>query len=435
MSEKKSKFDFYFKTSLIKRVAIGLILGSILGLVLPQNMIIYGDTKLLEFLSPFGDLFIRLLKMIIVPIIFASLIMGVSSIAPSKLGRVGGKAIVFYLITTLFAIVIGLICAFVLKPGSGLDLSDTSIAVSKAANAPSVSEIFLNIVPTNPIQAMATGDILPIICFAIFFGVALAYCKESDDLRIKNATEIVGSFFEGVSEIMFKIVKWIMEYSPIGVFALMFVVFNKSGIGAFGSLLSVTIALYLGLFLQIVIVYFGVCALLKLDPLMFLKKVRPPMITSFVTRSSNATLPISMETAEKDMGIPKSIYGFVLPVGATVNMNGTTVYLGVCSLFIANACGIDLSMGNYITIIITSVLAAIGTAGVPGAGALMLLLVLESIGVKVEGSVAVAYGMILGIDAILDMGRTSMNVTGDMVASIYVAKTENEMDMSKWQKA
>lgn len=156
------------------------------------------------------------------------------------------------------------------------------------------------------------------------------------------------------------------------------------------------------------------------------------MLTAFVTRSSNGTLPITMQTAE-DMGIPKAIYGFVLPVGATVNMNGTTVYLGVCTLFIANACGIDLNSSHYLTIIITSMLAAIGTAGVPGAGALMLLLVLESIGVKVSGNVAIAYGMILGIDAILDMGRTSMNVTGDVVASIYVAKSENEMDMSKWE--
>ena len=157
------------------------------------------------------------------------------------------------------------------------------------------------------------------------------------------------------------------------------------------------------------------------------------MLTAFVTRSSNATLPISMDTAEHKMGVPKGVYSFVLPVGATVNMNGTTVYLGVCSLFIANACGIDLTMGHYITIVITSILAAIGTAGIPGAGAIMLLLILESIGLKVEGNVAIAYGMILGIDAILDMGRTSMNVVGDVVASIWVAKTEGELDESKWK--
>ena len=224
-----------------------------------------------------------------------------------------------------------------------------------------------------------------------------------------------------------------MQYAPIGVFALMFAVFNKSGAGAFSSLANVTIALYVGLALQVILVYCGICLLMKLNPVDFIKKVKDPMLTAFVTRSSNATLPISMDTAEHKMGVPKGVYSFVLPVGATVNMNGTTVYLGICSLFIANACGIDLSMGHYITIIITSILAAIGTAGIPGAGAIMLLLILESIGVKVEGNVAIAYGMILGIDAVLDMGRTSMNVVGDVVASIWVAKTEGELDESKWE--
>lgn len=402
-------------------------------MIVPKGVILFGNTTLLSVIAPFGDLFIRLLKMIIVPIIVASLIMGTSSIEPSKLGRVGGKAVFFYFVTTLFAIVMGLACAFVFRPGSGLDLSDASVAVSKTASAPSISEIFLSIVPTNPISSMANTDVLAIICFCIFFGVGLAFCKESNDERIKNSANTVFNFFDGVSEIMFKMVRWIMEYAPIGVFALMFAVFNKSGAGAFSSLANVTIALYVGLALQVILVYCGVCLLMKLNPIDFIKKVKDPMLTAFVTRSSNATLPISMDTAEHKMGVPKGVYSFVLPVGATVNMNGTTVYLGICSLFIANACGIDLSMGHYITIIITSILAAIGTAGIPGAGAIMLLLILESIGLKVEGNVAIAYGMILGIDAILDMGRTSMNVVGDVVASIWVAKTEGELDESKWE--
>ena len=216
---------------------------------------------------------------------------------------------------------------------------------------------------------MANTDVLAIICFCIFFGVGLAFCKESNDERIKNSANTVFNFFDGVSEIMFKMVRWIMEYAPIGVFALMFTVFNKSGAGAFSSLANVTIALYVGLALQVILVYCGICLIMKLNPVDFIKKVKDPMLTAFVTRSSNATLPISMDTAEHKMGVPKGVYSFVLPVGATVNMNGTTVYLGICSLFIANACGIDLSMGHYITIIITSILAAIGTAGIPGAGA------------------------------------------------------------------
>ena len=429
----KKVFGWYFKANLAYRILGALVIGSIIGMVVPKGVILFGNTTLLSVIAPFGDLFIRLLKMIIVPIIVASLIMGTSSIEPSKLGRVGGKAVFFYFITTLFAIVIGLACAFVFRPGSGLDLSDASVAVSKTANAPSISEIFLSIVPTNPISSMANTDVLAIICFCIFFGVGLAFCKESNDERIKNSANTVFNFFDGVSEIMFKMVRWIMEYAPIGVFALMFAVFNKSGAGAFSSLANVTIALYVGLALQVILVYCGVCLLMKLNPIDFIKKVKDPMLTAFVTRSSNATLPISMDTAEHKMGVPKGVYSFILPVGATVNMNGTTVYLGVCSLFIANACGIDLSMGHYITIVITSILAAIGTAGIPGAGAIMLLLILESIGLKVEGNVAIAYGMILGIDAILDMGRTSMNVVGDVVASIWVAKTEGELDESKWE--
>ena len=429
----KKVFGWYFKSNLAYRILGALVIGSIIGMIVPKGVILFGNTTLLSIIAPFGDLFIRLLKMIIVPIIVASLIMGTSSIEPSKLGRVGGKAVFFYFVTTLFAIVIGLACAFVFRPGSGLDLSDASVAVSKTASAPSISEIFLSIVPTNPISSMANTDVLAIICFCIFFGVGLAFCKESSDERIKNSANTVFNFFDGVSEIMFKMVRWIMEYAPIGVFALMFAVFNKSGAGAFSSLANVTIALYVGLALQVILVYCGVCLLMKLNPVDFIKKVKDPMLTAFVTRSSNATLPISMDTAEHKMGVPKGVYSFVLPVGATVNMNGTTVYLGVCSLFIANACGIDLTMGHYITLVITSILAAIGTAGIPGAGAIMLLLILESIGLKVEGNVAIAYGMILGIDAILDMGRTSMNVVGDVVASIWVAKTEDELDESKWE--
>ena len=429
----KKVFGWYFKSNLAYRILGALVIGSIIGMMVPKGVILFGNTTLLSVIAPFGDLFIRLLKMIIVPIIVASLIMGTSSIEPSKLGRVGGKAVFFYFVTTLFAIVIGLACAFVFRPGSGLDLSDASVAVSKTATAPSISEIFLSIVPTNPISSMANTDVLAIICFCIFFGVGLAFCKESSDERIKNSANTVFNFFDGVSEIMFKMVHWIMQYAPIGVFALMFAVFNKSGAGAFSSLANVTIALYVGLALQVILVYCGVCLLMKLNPIDFIKKVKDPMLTAFVTRSSNATLPISMDTAEHKMGVPKGVYSFVLPVGATVNMNGTTVYLGICSLFIANACGIDLTMGHYITIVITSILAAIGTAGIPGAGAIMLLLILESIGLKVEGNVAIAYGMILGIDAILDMGRTSMNVVGDVVASIWVAKTEGELDESKWE--
>ena len=197
-----------------------------------------------------------------------------------------------------------------------------------------------------------------------------------------------------------------------------------------------TISVYIGLLLQIVLVYCVICVIYKLSPIKFLKKVRPPMVTAFVTRSSGATIPVSMETAEKDMGVPRSIFGFTIPVGATINMDGTTIYLGVCAIFIANIVGVPLNFSQQLTVVLTAVLASIGTAGVPGAGAIMLLMVLESVGLKVEAGsvVAIAYGMILGIDAILDMGRTSMNVVGDMVGAVIVAKSENELDMEVWNR-
>ena len=251
----KKIFSWYFRANLAYRILGALVIGSIAGILVPKGITLFGDTTLLNVISPFGDLFIRLLKMIIVPIIVASLIMGTSSVEPSKLGRVGGKAVFFYFMTTLLAIIIGLACAFVFKPGSGLVLSDSSAAVSKAAQAPSLSQIFLNMVPTNPISSMANTEVLPMICFCIFFGIGLAFCKESSNERIKNSANIVFGFFEGVSEIMFKVVRWIMEYAPIGVFALMFTVFNKSGAGAFSSLANVTISLYIGLALQVFLVY------------------------------------------------------------------------------------------------------------------------------------------------------------------------------------
>lgn len=437
MSSKKSILSFYFNTSLVVRIFVALIAGIIVGMIFTAGELPNGElnlgAKMIGFLTPFGDLFVRLLKMIMVPIIICSLIIGTSSIAPSHLGKVGVKAVFFYFVTTVFAIIIGLGCGLLFAPGSGLELSDASIAVAKEAHSEPLSKIFLNMIPTNPFESIVKGDILPIITFCIFLGIGLAFIRDSDDERIKKAGDTVYNFFDGMSEIMFKVVRWVMEYAPIGVFALMFVVFSANGATAFGSLANVTAALYTGLVLQVVLVYFGICLLIGLKPLEFLKKVRAPMITAFVTRSSNGTLPITMDVADKEMGVPRSIYGFVLPVGATVNMNGTTVYLGVCTLFIANACGIDLTSSQYVTIVITAILAAIGTAGIPGAGALMLLLVLESIGLKVDGNVAIAYAMILGIDALLDMGRTSMNVVGDVIASIWVAKTEGELNMSKWK--
>lgn len=426
MSAIKSIFSCYFKFNLLIKILVGLVLGAIVGLIFQNN------TGMIEFLTPFGDLFIRLLKMIMVPVIACTLIVGASTITPSHLGRIGGKLVLFYMITSVFAIIIGLAVGMIFQPGAGLELAAVE-GKARAAQSPSITTILLNIVPTNPMNSLSEGQVLPIIFFCLLFGIALAFGRDSEDESVRKSSDAVFYFIDGVSHAMFKIVRWVMQYAPFGVFALIFIVFSKNGATAFGPLATVSASVYVGLILQVVIVYFGVCLVMRLSPWKFLVKVRHPMVTAFVTRSSGATLSVSIDAAER-MGVPKSVYGFGLPVGSTINMDGTTIYLGVCAIFIANAVGVPLDFSQQVTIVLTAVLASIGTAGVPGAGAIMLLMVLESVGLKVEAgsAVAVAYGMILGIDALLDMGRTSMNVVGDMSGVVAIAKSENELDMDKW---
>lgn len=431
MSESKINnrpLKVYLKGNLLVKVLLGLILGAIAGLVFRDAM------GMVAFFKPFGDIFIRLLKMMIIPVIMASLIIGCSSIVPSKLGKIGFKIISFYLITSLLAIVIGLFVGTVMQPGSGLNMIETGNNLVKIPESSTIVEILLNLVPTNPIQAMASGNILQIITFSLFLGIALAFIRDSKDENIKNAGDLIYSFFEGINQILYKVIGWIMCYAPIGIFALIFVVFSTQGGAAFGSLFNVIFSVYLALALQVVLVYCVVCFLFRISPISFLSKAKAPIITAFVSRSSGGILPVSMKTAEEEMGVSKSISNFTLPIGSTINMDGTTLYLGVCAIFIANAVGVPLDFAAKLTIVLTAVLASIGAARVPGAGAIMLLMVLESVGLRVEAgsAVAAAYALILGIDALLDMGRTSMNVVGDMAGTVIVAKSEDKMDMSKW---
>lgn len=428
---KKGLFDWYFKSNLLIRILIGLILGAIFGIVFS------GNETLIAFFKPFGDIFIRLLKMIVIPVITFTLISGTSSISPKSLGRVGIKIIIFYLVTSFFAICVGLIFGNLLAPGAGMDLASQMGATGKELTPPpSLINLLVGIIPKNPFSAFTDGVVLSVICFSLFFGIALAYLKDSDDVTTKESAMVVSKFFEGCTNIMFKIIHWIMEYAPIGVFALIYAVFAKQGAAAFGPLASVTATVYIALIAQGLIIYGIIAYIFKLSPLRFFKKVRSPLITAFVTRSSGGTLPVSMETADEEMGVKKGVYSFTLPLGATINMDGTTIYLGVCAMFIANAVGIPLTFSQQSIIVLTAVLASVGTAGVPGAGAIMLLMVLNSIGLEVESgsAVAAAYAMIFGIDALLDMGRTAMNVTGDMLGTTVVAKSENDLNMDTWNK-
>ncbi|GHU04355.1 amino acid transporter [Betaproteobacteria bacterium] len=436
MSEKKGMLDWYFKSSLLLRILIGLIAGAVVGVVLG-----FGDEATAKAFvantSFFGDLFIRLLKMIIVPVIFLSLIGGAASIAPSRLGRVGVKIIAFYLITSAISVAVGLLFAHLFSPGEGMGLVGAEGLAGKAAAGPKLSQVLLNIVPTNPVESLAKAEVLPIIFFAMIFGLSISFLKDSKDETLVKGAEALHNIVNAAAETMYKIVNWIMQYAPIGVFFLIAMVFAQQGAKAFGPLLIITVAAYLAFIVLVIVGYGGFLSLYKLSFIKFLKGANEAMITAFVTRSSNGTLPVTMRVSEEKLGVPRSIGAFTLPLGATINMNGTAIYLGVTAMFIGNAVGLPLTVDQQWTVVLTATLAAVGTAGVPGAGAIMLLMVLESIGLKVEAGTAIAagYAMILGIDALLDMGRTSLNVTGDMVCTAIVAKTEGELDESKWVTA
>jgi Na+/H+-dicarboxylate symporter len=344
---------------------------------------------------------------------------------------------VIYLVTTGFAVSFGLLCGNLFQPGQGMEITASAAAGGLKADvtAPSLVETLLNVVPINPFAAIAEGKVLQVIFYCLLFGIGLAYARNSTDETIKRSGETVFRFFNGGAEIMYMVVHWILQYAPIGVFALIADVFGKQGPEAFGPLGWTTLAVYTGFIGHMLVVYGGLLLIFKLSPLAFFSKARTAVVTAFVTRSSGGTLPVSMDTADDKMGVAQGVYSFSLPLGATINMDGTAIYQGVCAIFVGFAIGAPLDFGQQLTIVATSLLASIGTAGVPGAGAIMLLMVLESVGLEVApGSpVAMAYAMIFGIDALLDMGRTACNVTGDLAVTCVVAKSEGEIDLSAWQ--
>jgi len=418
--------DWYFKSNLLVRILLGLVLGAVCGLVFGPAM---------AWVTPFGEIFIRLLKMIVMPVIIFTLTVGAASVHPAQLGRVGVKALMIYLVTTGFAVGFGLICGNLFQPGKGMTIAAAAVEGVKTDVArPSLIDTLINVVPVNPFGAITDGNVLPVIFCCLLFGIGLAYARYSEDEQVQESGETVFRFFNGGAEIMYMVVHWILQYAPIGVFALIADVFGKQGAEAFGPLGWTTLAIYLAFIGHMLVVYGGLLLINGLSPLAFYSKAKEAIVTAFVTRSSGGTLPVSMETAGQKMGVSQGVYSFSLPLGATINMDGTAIYQGVCAIFVGFAIGAPLTFAQQMTIIATSLLASIGTAGVPGAGAIMLMMVLESVGLKVEpGSpVAMAYAMIFGIDALLDMGRTACNVSGDLTVTCLVAKSEDQMDMSKW---
>jgi Na+/H+-dicarboxylate symporter len=393
--------------NLSTKILIGLALGIIAGLELGAE----GAGFAKAWIGPLGTIFMNMIKMVIVPLVFSSLVIGVCSLGDiKKVGRIGLKTLAYYLSTTAFAIVIGLTIGTVMQPGAGLALpAETAKVAAKAA--PPIMKVIVDIFPTNPMEAMLKANMLQIIVFALFVGVGITAVGEKADY-LKHT-------IDGLAEVSYKIVGIIMAVAPVGVFGLITPVVAANGPAVLLPLLKVVIAVYLSCLLHALIVY---GALLKFiggtDVVKFIKGIAPASLMAFSSCSSGGTLPLTMSCAQK-LGVSKEVASFVLPLGATINMDGTAAYQGVCALFIAQLYGIDLTGAQYFTIIVTGTLASIGTAGVPGAGFIMLTMILTALGLPLEGSALIA-----GIDRILDMPRTSVNITGDATVAFLVDKSE-----------
>ncbi|MDQ7091888.1 MAG: dicarboxylate/amino acid:cation symporter [Methylococcales bacterium] len=402
-------------TKILIAMGIGLILGSLINAFFHDVAFI--QTYFVEGLfHVVGKAFVNALKMLVVPLVTFSLICGVCGIGDvSVLGRVGFKAFAFYIFTTALAITLALVVAIILAPGKGFEqvVGTTNFSPKPA---PPLTDVFINIVPSNPINAFAEGNMLQIIFFVIIFAIAMLMSGEvGKDLH---------QLAENLNEVMMKVVTLVMDFAPIGVFFLMAKTFSEQGLGLILPMISYFSIVILCLLLHA----FGTFSVLlivfaKLNPVIFIKKMRPAHIFAFSTASSNATIPVTLQVVEKRLGVNNAIASFTIPLGATINMDGTAIMQGVATVFIANVYAIDLGVSDYLTIVGMSILASIGTAGVPGVGLIMLAMVFNQVGLPVEG-----IGLILGVDRLLDMVRTAVNVTGDATVTCIVARGENEID-------
>lgn len=399
------------KLKLWHQIVIALIAGIVVGWLFKDLGI---------SLKPLGDFFFRLIKMLIVPLIFLSLVVGMTSMEDTtKMGRMGIRTFILYMITTAIAIIIGIAIAFVFKLGKGVDTSAAEIPekVAAAANAQvGLVDTILNLIPNNIVQAMADTQILQIIVFALLFGYAINKTGEAG-LPIKRV-------FNSAADAIYSLTAIVMKFAPIGVFGVMAWAVAQYGPQIVGSLFMVCVVVYVACAIHAVITYSGFLAVHGLSPLKFFKGVIDPAVFAFVSTSSSGTLPVSIQTVRQNFGVSNPVASFVLPLGATINMDGTAIYQGVCAIFIANAFGIDLTTSQYGMIVLMSTLASIGTAGAPGAGLIMLSGLLVQVGLPLEG-----IGLIFAIDRVLDMARTCVNVVGDNMVATVVAKSEGEMDI------
>lgn len=389
------KGPWFKRLSLTTWIFIALVLGILVGLAL-QGAPDVADT----YIKPFGTIFLNLIKMIVVPLVLFSIIAGVVSLEDvKKVGAIGGKTVLFYLGTTACAVTLGLVFANVMHVGAGYSMGADELSYD-ATEPPSFIDTIVNIFPSNFVQPMAEGTMLQVIVIAVVFGFGIIAAG-------KKAKPVV-AFTNAMSDVCIQIMRGIILVAPFGVFGLIVPVIANNGPDVLMPLLWLVVVAYVAMACQILFVYSGIIKLFaRKSPIRFLKGELPVMGFAFASASSVGTLPLNMECNEK-MGASKEVVSFVLPLGATINMDGTAIYQGVCAMFIAQVFGIDLTLGQQLTIVLTSVLASIGTAGVPGSGMIMLAMVLQSVGLPVEGVALVA-----GVDRVLDMMRTTVNVTGD----------------------
>ena len=402
---------------------IGALFGVVIHYWIPSSYI--KDTVIVEgVLYVVGQGFIRLMQMLVVPLVFCSLICGSMAIGDTKtLGKVGVKTIGFYLVTTALAVCVALGSALLINPGRGLDMDAVQKGtVSSTTEATSLVDTLLNIIPKNPVQSMANGDMLPIIVFALFVGIMLA--------KLGTRGSVVANFFSQFNDVMMEMTMAIMKMAPIGVFCLIARTFATVGFSAFAPMLKYMGNVTLALAIQCLVVYqILLFVFTRLNPFKFIKKFLPVMGFAFSTATSNATIPMSIDTLSKKMGVSKQISSFTIPLGATINMDGTSIMQGVAVVFIAQAYGIPLTMGNLATVVVTATLASIGTAGVPSVGLVTLAMVLNSVGLPTEG-----IALIMGIDRILDMIRTAVNITGDAVCTTIVCHQEGSLNREVFNK-
>ncbi|MEM9257710.1 MAG: dicarboxylate/amino acid:cation symporter [Pseudomonadota bacterium] len=402
-------------------MAGGILLGSLCNLLLHSVELAPGVRVVIEnylidgLFEVVGEVFVRSLKLLVVPLVFVSLVCGSSSLGDSaRMGPIAAKTLGFYLATTAVAVSCALLAAVVFQPGAGIDLG--AQVEYTPATAPPLTQVIVDMFPSNPVRAMADGKMLQIIVFALLMGYAISH-SGAPGRRI-------GDFFRDLESVVMRIVEFLIHLAPYGVFALLAKLFSHMGIGAILDLGAYFLTVLSVLLFHALVVYSVMLRSLSgLSPSMLRNKMRPVWAFAFSTASSGATLPVTLRTVERRMGVHNSVAGFTVPLGATVNMDGTAIMQGVATVFIAQVYGVDLSFGAFITVILTATLASIGAAAVPGVGLITLALVLEQAGLPVEG-----IALIIGVDRLLDMVRTAVNVTGDATVSLIVARSEGQLD-------